>query len=929
MVAGAGTGKTAVITSRVAYLIREKKLNPDAILALTFTDKAAGEMLDRLDALIGWQAYQVNVMTFHAFGSQLLQRFGHHAGLPTAVNLLSSTEKLLLLKKHLKEVKLEYYGPHPDVLDFIAGTIAFIENLQNADITPEKLESYISEMEKGGAHRLDIAEARDRLKLYRLYEKVKRSSGSMDFHDQIALSLRLLEEKPNVAESLTRQFKHVLVDEYQDTNQAQDKLLRTFIPENGNIFAVGDDDQAIYGFRGAKIGNILEFTDHFKVKEPFVLTENYRSTQGILDASYRLIVNNNPDRLEFKLGINKQLKARLPGEYPKFKGYHDSQAELQGVADEVSALIASGGRPPDIAVLAPGHASLRSMSKVLRTRGIPFYLTSSINIFEQPEILQLWHLLRWVGLEADDETVTQLLLGPLLRWSSAKVRLTVEKSRSDLISMEAALEKLADNEDAAKSLLDKLETWRGWAKSVPVSQLIYKLVFETGLSERWISESGRSARMVRVFEDLQLWLRQALAYENVSSDPALGSYLQDFPSPPQIESDEVTGDTDGVALLTIHSSKGLEFDTVFIINNSLESWTERPAFGQAQLPPGLEEDEGLSPQHEKRRLLYVAMTRARQNLWLTAPTRRSDGQPRKPSPFLPEIFDKKILETQPISPEKDRLQGSLQKLQQFAPSVMRWVPQRLPFETLEGWLELSVTDLDKYRRCPYEFYLEKVLKIISPIGPQIQFGSVLHGLFNDYYVSLRAGGPLDIGELLRRLEERWSNRGYQSLEEAAFDLERARQTLRAFYEREQAARRRVRSSEESFRLVIEEAKLKVRGKIDVSFEVDDGIEIRDFKTGRKRDAAKLSAEAKDNLQLRTYALAIEDMTGKPPARVVLDYIVTGVEGSAKLTPLVLSNQREKLIKLAEGIRKRQFEPTKDKNHYCAATSYFGIGEADE
>ena len=927
VVAGAGTGKTQVITRRIAYLIENSEVKPEQILALTFTDKAAGEMLDRLDSLVGWQAYRVNVMTFNAFGAQLLQRYGHHAGFSNRSEVVPEIGKVLLLKQHLSKIKLSYYGNDSDMVAFCSRVISYIKALQNADVSVEQFASYVIQLKKAGAHALDLKEAEDYLALYQLYEDIKRQYHLIDYHDQIALPLQLLQQRPNVLEKLQQQYRYVLVDEYQDTNATQDELLRLLVPVGGNIFVVGDDDQAIYGFRGARLSNILDFSQHFGVKQAMVLTKNYRSTQQILDAAYGMIKHNNPERLEAKLGLSKQLRSDTTGPKPSFRGYPDAPSEYEAVAAELAARVKSGIATEEMAILATSHRVLRAQARVLRRQGLPYRLISTINIFEQPEVLQLWHLLNWIGLVANDEAITHLLMGPFIGWSSDHVRQLVELSRQRLISLEEALGQQKDA--ASKELVSQLKLWREWAKQLSVGHLAYRLIFESGLGQAWAKQASNTPRMVRVFEDLQLWFRQMQQYEQVASNTALSGYLETFVQPPEIESEEATGDDNGISLLTVHAAKGLEFKVVYLINTTAEAWTDNALSRGVEVPPELTKlDSALSPEHERRRLMYVAITRAKQELVITAPVLQADGRARRSNQLVQEIFGE-LPKPQPQAIVADRLTKSLSALDKYAPKTMVYTGERLPFETTGGWLELSTTDLERYERCPYEFYLERVLKIRAPFGPQIAFGSLLHNLFRDYYQAILAKEPLTLNDLQERLNQTWSDRGYRTAEEAEIGLQLAKETLQSFYKREEAVKRQIRSSEEPFVLTLQDARLKLKGRIDLTCNTPGGIEIRDFKTGRKRDVEKIAADAKKSLQLRTYALALQEMTGQAPERVVLDYVVTGVEGEAELSSVILKNHQKKLEDIAEKIRNKQFAPNPDPFHNCASYRYWGSGEDDE
>jgi DNA helicase-2/ATP-dependent DNA helicase PcrA len=662
-----------------------------------------------------------------------------------------------------------------------------------------------------------------------------------------------------------------------------------------------------------------------------VLTQNYRSSVEILDAAYQLIQHNNPDRLETRLGINKQLQAQFAGSRPSFQPAADSRDEYQLVTSVIEAQLASGRKTDNIAVLSTTHGSLRSLARVLRQKHISYQLTSNLNVFEQPEIVQLWHLLRWIGLTQDDDAILQLLLGPFIEWSPEQVRQVAEPSKHELITLEEAITKLAASDNAdALAVATNLVQWRSWAAELTVSQLVYKLIFESGLSDRWIAAVDDTPRLVHVFEDLQLWLRQMQEYETVALDPRLAGYLSTFPIPPEIETEVKTGDELGVKLLTIHASKGLEFETVIIMNNTQTAWSERNGGLQNQPPEELTSlAEKLPPEHERRRLLYVAMTRAKQELYFTAPTLQKGGRNRKLSPFLSEIFNETELKVEIDPVVQNNLQITLSNLQRYAPLLEQNTGIKLPFESSDGWLSLSATQVDAYERCAYEFYLLHVLKISLPLGPQLQFGSLLHGLFHRYYEAKLAGEPVTIQELQERLTEQWSDRGYPSVRAAELALSTARTTLQNFFDREEIEKRVIRSTEESIVLKIDEAKLRIEGRIDATFITDSGVEVRDFKTGRKHDPEKLANDAKASLQLRTYALAIEAMEGRAPTSVVLDYVVTGTEGRAELSATILKNHRAKLAGIAEKIRAGEFAPSTDAFHNCIVGKFWGNPDMED
>jgi DNA helicase-2/ATP-dependent DNA helicase PcrA len=930
VVAGAGTGKTKVITSRIAHLIELKKAKPGEILALTFTEKAAREMEERLYGLIGWESFSVPVMTFHAFGTELLGRFASHIGRSIGGGLLNDTQKSLLLTQQVGRINLSYYAPQSNLYEFIEGVVQYINLLQNATIGPEQYLNYVDEIRTNSQmHPRDIEEQSDLANLYKLYEQIKEETGTYDFHDQIGLPLRILQERPNLAERLGREYKYVLVDEYQDTNRDQDALLRTFVGRSGNLFAVGDDDQAIYGFRGADIGNILSYTKHFDVAKSVVLTRNYRSGQRILDVAYQLITKNNPDRLEDKLRLIKKLIAEQPEGQATYIPYASTPDEQDGVLKEIAARIRNGESPAGIAVLASTHGPLKLMAKTMRSRGIPFAMSTTVSIFDQPELISLWYLLKWIAGKADDEEIGHVAMGPLIGWSHSQYHALVKTAKDNMTSIEEAL--AAGEEPTSKEMRRKLAEWRRWSEELPASRLVYQLIFETGRANEWRDKANKSPRMVRVFEDLQRFLSQIQDFESVSIDSRLTEYLKIFPLPPTLDVQEPVGDLEGVQLLTVHAAKGLEFETVYLIGCTQRNWSGQGVSRAWTIPEQLKAESDLPPEHELRRLMYVAVTRAKRNLFVSCALQGPGGGKQTPSRFIEELFGTEAIKQLPANEKSEKMEFLMQQLQRYYPMQTTMNELSLPFENSQGWLDLSVTQLGLYDICPFEFYLEHVLQIKQPVGPQLEFGKNLHAVFEAYFKAKLAGLAPSPVDLHKMIDVMWSEKGYERKETALSDLALAHKTLDSFIGRQgDRVDREITAAEQPVHFEIPAVKLKIRGKIDALFDLGPGIEIADFKTGRnKTDPEKLARTAKDSFQLRTYALAYQINKGVAPEKVTLDYVVTGIEGSANLSTTILKNHREKLGEMAGRIRALDFKPTPSPNHTCSAFKFYGTGELDE
>jgi len=938
LVAGAGTGKTQVITRRIAWLIREGKAQPGEILALTFTEKAAREMADRLHDLVGWRAFQVPVLTFNAFGAELLGRFAMHIGRSTRGGLINDTQKALLLKQRLGKINFEYYGPQADEFGFCQELIRYFGKLQNTGVGAAAYSEFASGTGSSGDwHEADVAEQRDLASLYSLYDQIKLETGTYDYADQIMLPLHILQQRPHLAARLQGEFRYVLVDEYQDTSPVQDELLRSWLPANGNIFAVGDDDQAIYSFRGADIGNILNFTQHYQVEAATALTRNYRSRQSILDASYRLICQNNPHRLEPQLGLDKRLRAAASGKGDngddkaaavKFTMLASASEELGAVADQIQAITRADPKR-STAVLARSNGVLKNLAAQLRSREIAFAISAQTDIFSQQELVSLWCLLELLGYRATPEAVGHILTGPFFGWTAAECQRIIARARADGSDYETAMRVLSEEGNVVcMAAMEKIDQWREWAAREPISRLAYKLIFDTGVADKLINSAEGSDRPIRVFEDLKLLLDQMADFEVVAEDHMLAGYLKEFPGRPALETTERTGHGQGVQLLTVHAAKGLEFDDVFVVNCTTKAWSSRTQGGALEVPRALLTEPDLPPDHEQRRLMYVAATRAKQRLYLSAAGFTTGGQKQSVSPLVYELIDEPTVSVEPGRPDKESARSMAAELGRYYPLSHESTVAKLPFETDDGYLELSVGAASLYERCPHEFFLQHVLGISEPFGPQLAFGSVIHKLMQLYFEARLRNEMMTEAELQTRLAELWSDRGYESKDMAGAAHDRAADAIRRFVRRERNSCRQILGSEVPIMLDIAEAKMRLRGRIDAYFTTEAGVEIRDFKTGLRKDAAKIAEAAKKSFQLRAYAMAYQVMNGELPQSVTLDYVVTGVEGSAQLTPQIMTNFRGKLVKLAEGIRNRQFAPApRSDYHLCAAFKYYG--EADE
>src|SRR3990172_1072506 len=426
IIAGAGTGKTKVITHRIAHLI-EKGVNPNQILALTFTEKAAGEMEERVDRLGPYGYSNVWISTFHSFGDRILRDNALEIGLAPDFKVLSEAEKIIFLKEHLFELPLNYYRPLGNPIKYISAITGLISRLKDEDVGVEEYVTYADGLKKLVGETLVVShregtspspttqgfslEQQDELaKTYAKYQELMAKNGCLDFGDQVVLPLKLFRARPHILKRYQEKFQYILVDEFQDTNYAQFQLVRLLSERHKNITVVGDDDQSIYKFRGAAISNVLGFQKIYPDAKLITLTKNYRSCQPILDSAYRLISHNNPDRLEVKSGINKKLEAwglglgvgsqsPVPSPQPPVKHLHFDTItkETETVAEMIEEKVnppqppfnkgGNGGlRYKDFAILVRANSDAEPFLKALKDKGIPHRFSGNQGLYSREEI---------------------------------------------------------------------------------------------------------------------------------------------------------------------------------------------------------------------------------------------------------------------------------------------------------------------------------------------------------------------------------------------------------------------------------------------------------------------------------------------------------------------------------------------------------------
>ncbi len=524
VVAGAGTGKTQVITRRIAWLIAGKRARPSEILALTFTDQAADEMQVRVDQLVPYGYTDTAISTFHAFGDRLVREFALELGLPSDVRVLSRPETVVFLREHLFDLGLEEYRPLGDPTRFLDALATLFSRAKDEDVSPEAFAAHAaalagraaaattavdaageaaSEEDRSAAAALGEEARRtgELARAYAAYQDLLAASGAIDFGDQVSLALRLLRDSPAAREQVQQRFKYVLVDEFQDTNRAQSELVALIAQRHRNVTVVGDDDQSIYKFRGAAISNILEFRERYRNARVVVLRRNYRSRGPILDTAYRLVRHNDPDRLEVRAGIVKKLvpERGSDGAPPvRHEAFATGHEEADWIAADVARRIREGAAPRDVAILVRANAAADPVLRSLNLEGIPWRFSGTSGLYSRPEVRLLLAFLRSIADLSSSVDVYALAASELYGLGGVDlvgiVNMARRRNRSifeildELGSQPGILRLTPETRAGAAKLVGDLRRFVELGHQRPAGEVLYAFLRETGWLKRLARE---------------------------------------------------------------------------------------------------------------------------------------------------------------------------------------------------------------------------------------------------------------------------------------------------------------------------------------------------------------------------------------------------------------------------------------------------------
>ena len=944
VVAGAGTGKTHVLTARIVHLISSGLAKPHEILAVTFTERAAAEMQERVDINTPIGLNDAVIRTFHGFGDEVFREFALELGRSGELRVLSPAEQVILVREHLYgcsrcevALPLKRYRPAGDPLAHVRALLELFGRARDEDVTPEAYVGFARAMRDAVGDGIDADVKRDEAAMheelaatYAAYTRIKEHHGVVDFGDQIALTLRLLRDHPAASARLRARFRYVLVDEFQDTNDAQFELLHLLAEPHHNITVVGDDDQSIFAWRGGTLRNFERFREAYPDHRTVPLVDNRRSPQGLLDAAYRLI-SKNPDRLESALGIDKRLRGRPSSDeiadvdhIQKVSGAEEAEAVADFIANET---VRRQRRYGDFAILVRNNADATGFLHALAQRQIPTHFSGGGQLYERPEIRLLISFLSAVALPSDSRHVYNLAVSSLYAFPADDLARAMEGSgrrqkplrevfdeiaRGALPASEAAVA-------AATALCADLEDYAARATELTSAALLYEFLDRSKLLARYldpdsalVEEQGRNvAKFLRLVQSAG----RALATDHASFFVPHLELLREAGDDPVAADFEASRDQ--VNVLSVHKAKGLEFGVVFLVHATDERLPGQARLDAFRLPDGLGRMPAPDREHhiaEERRLAYVAMTRAKDVFYFTSAIDYGFQRPSRPSRFIGEALGR----------EPSRMSGPLrviQELQRFQrPPGQADAP--LPALGPDDVLTVSYEAIDDYQRCALLYRFKHVLQIPVLPTPQMTYGLALHEAVRDFLRRKREGESPTLAELQSVFRAAWLAEGFISPAHESERFQAGLDSLRRFFEDERM-RPAPELVEQRFSFMI--GNDRVVGRWDRVDRAADGSVVIDYKAGADEEGSgRAQRAANESLQLRLYALAHERVYRERPVRAVLHFLESGERGSVTPTDDSLGAVRALVTATATRIRAREFAANPKGLRTCQQCPYHQI-----
>ncbi|MFH1191293.1 MAG: UvrD-helicase domain-containing protein [Candidatus Omnitrophota bacterium] len=935
IIAGAGTGKTRMITQRIAWLINQGLAKTDEILALTFTDKAAKQMQERVDILMPYGYTDIWIFTFHAFGDRVLRENALVAGLNSDFKVLAGPEAAVFFREHLFEFTLNYYRPLAEPTRFIEALISFFSRAKDEDISAQEYSKYAQDfLIQAKANPLDLANAELAVQQmevaasYVKYQELLAKEGLVDFGNQFYLSLQLLREHPLVLQNYQRQFKYILVDEFQDTNFAQFQMVKLLAGSLKNVTVVGDDDQCIYRWRGAAYSNLVNFNQEYPDAEKITLIQNYRSTQPILDSAYQLIQNNNPERFEVKAKINKHLVGLTKeGAKPIHLHFDTHSAEADNVGKIIYDKVNLGKfKYRDFAILVRSNSDALGFIQSLNMQNIPWQFSGNQGLYARGEVKLCINFLRVIANPSDSLSLYYLVSSDIYKVNLVDLALCnhfARRRNRTLYAVFGDLEKIPElagiqdqTKEKIKQILLEIEKFLRVSRDETTGKLLYSFLTDTGYL-KYLTHDPTLEKETKI-QNIAKFFNQVRDFELVAKEDRVINFIRHLnllidsgDDPPTVEADL---DQDAVNILTIHKAKGLEFRVVFLVSLVQGKFPLSKRAQQIGLPDCLIKEVlpiGDFHTQEERRLFYVGMTRSKEELYLTSADDYGGKRLRKVSQFVLEALGK-----QPQAAEKKKT-AAIESIQRFAPAkgLAEFALQKIPEDKL---VTLSYYQIDDYLTCPLKYKYVNILRVPIMEHHTVIYGRAMHEAVSQYLLRKLDGRKFTLDQLLDCFEANFDPQGFLDTNHQEERFRIGREALSRFYKDEEKRRSAPKFIEEKFSFII--GNNKISGRFDRIDMEPDGAVIMDFKTSAIKAQKDADKRVKENKQLALYALAYQYAFGALPIAVELYFLESGIIGRHELAEADLDGVKGDILKVSAGIRRQDY-PAKPEYKACTYCAY--------
>ncbi|MCX6723982.1 MAG: UvrD-helicase domain-containing protein [Candidatus Staskawiczbacteria bacterium] len=931
-----GTGKTTVIAQRIVNLVKKDLAKTEEILAVTFTEKAAFEMEERVSKLLEYGYVDLWVSTFHSFCERILRDNALDIGLTPDFKILDNTSGWLLARQNLDKFDLKYYKALGNPTKFIQALISHFSHCKDQEVYPENYLEYAESLkttdngpEEGETERIkEVAEA------YHAYQQILLKNSALDFGDLINYCLKLFKKRPAILKKYREKFKYILVDEFQDTNWAQYELIKVLAKPNNNLTVCADDDQAIYRWRGASFSNIVQFGKDFPKAKKISLIKNYRSTQNILDQSYNFIKQNDPDRLEFQTKINKKLSA---------------DTEDQGVIEHIHAknLDQEVGQTlkkilkvlkedkeatyNDFAILVRANDSAIPFTRALERAGLPYQFLASRGLYSKPVILDAISYFKLLDNYHEGTAVYRILSLPFLGIPEADIAAITQYSHKKTKSLFETLQELplipgisAKAREKAVFILSLIKKHSLDAHEKSVSEILVAFLEDSGYLKHLVGKNE-----VEKIDLLNQFYKKLKNFEESTLEPYLKEFMEEMNlelesgEEGKLEFDPEKG-PDMIKVMTIHGAKGLEFKYVFIVNMVDRRFPTDQRKDPIELPDELVKDikpKGDAHLQEERRLCYVAMTRAKKGLYFTSADDYGGQRKKKLSRFLAEMGYAGKLQITNSKLQNELLAEKPKPIDRLKNKIQ---PQYLP-------QHFSYSQLAAFEKCPLQYKFAFILKVPTKGKAVFSFGKTMHNTLYEFLKLINAerkteqetlfgkkGKPAsvplsgtsarssDFDQLVKIFEKQWIDEWYENKKQKEDYYKLGKKIIKEFYE--EFTKNKPKILKLNGQLALElPFNLKIGGHtlfgvIDRIDEEKDEVFIIDYKTGA-------SKEKPDKEQLLIYQIATQEVLGLKPKQLAYYYLEDGKLASFLGSEKELQDQKEKIIEEIEKIKNSEFEPT--------------------